>query len=87
MHACPDWPNPNHGSDQWLRLDASYYTPPTKYWVDFILTTAWQAKRFDSEREALACAQAYARLPNACLVVAYALTEGRKKIILEWSEA
>jgi hypothetical protein len=29
----------------------------TKYWVDVILTTAWECRRFDSEREALAYAQ------------------------------
>ena len=37
---------------------------PTRYWVDVILTTAWECRRFDSEREALAYAQVYARLPN-----------------------
>jgi hypothetical protein len=47
----------------------------TKYWVDVILTTAWD-RRFDCEREALAYAQVYARLPNACAVVAYAYTHG-----------
>jgi hypothetical protein len=35
---------------------------PTRYWVDVILTTAWQCQRFDCEREALAYAQVYARL-------------------------
>ena len=44
------------------------------YWVDMILTTAWECRRFDCEREALAYAQVYARLPNACAVVAYAYT-------------
>jgi hypothetical protein len=42
------------------------------YWVDVILTTAWECRRFDCEREALAYAQVYARLPNAEAVVAYA---------------
>jgi hypothetical protein len=60
---------------------------PTKYWVDVILTTALDCRRFDCEREALAWAQVCSRLPNACLVVAFALTEGRKKTIFEWSEA
>jgi hypothetical protein len=59
----------------------------TKYWVDVITTTALDCRRFDCEREALAWAQVCARLPNAELVVAYALTEGRKKTIFEWSEA
>jgi hypothetical protein len=52
----------------------------TKYWVDVILTTSFQCKRFDCERDALAFAQVYARFPNAS-VVAYACTsEGRKTI-------
>jgi Resolvase, N terminal domain len=45
---------------------------PTRYWVDVILTTAWECRRFDCEREALAYAQVYARFPNAEAVVAYA---------------
>jgi hypothetical protein len=53
----------------------------TKYWVDVILTTSGHWKRFDCERDALAHAPVYARFPNACSVVAYALTlEGRKII-------
>jgi hypothetical protein len=44
----------------------------TKYWVDVILTTALDCRRFDCEREALAYADVYARLPNACSVAAYA---------------
>jgi hypothetical protein len=62
---------------------------PTRYWVDVILTTAWECRRFDCEREALAYAQVYARSPNAEAVVAYAYAyapEGRK-IIFDWSEA
>ena len=55
----------------------------TKYWVDVILTTAWECRRFGSEREALAYAQVYARLPNACSVVAYAYTPEGRKIIFE----
>jgi hypothetical protein len=58
----------------------------TKYWVDVITRTALDCRRFDCEREALAWAQVCARLPNAELVEAYALTEGRKKTIFEWSE-
>jgi hypothetical protein len=57
------------------------------YWVDMILTTAWECRRFDCEREALAYAQVYARLPNACAVVAYAYTPGGREIIFDWSEA
>ena len=44
----------------------------TKYWVTVILATSWQCQRFDSESDALAYAQVYARLPNAEAVVAYA---------------
>jgi hypothetical protein len=44
----------------------------TKYWVDVILATSWQCQRFDSESDALAYGQVYARLPNAEAVVAYA---------------
>jgi hypothetical protein len=36
----------------------------TKYWVTVILATSWQCQRFDSESDALAYAQVYARLPN-----------------------
>ena len=59
---------------------------PTRYWVVVSLTTAWECRRFDCEREALAHAQVYARLPNAEAVVAYALTpEGRKIIFFDWN--
>ena len=58
----------------------------TQYWVDVILTTAlMQAVR--REREALANAQVYARLPNAEAVVAYAYASEGRKIIFEWSNA
>ena len=60
---------------------------PTKYWVDMILTTAWECRRFDCEREALAYAQVYARLPNAEAVVAYAYGPKGREIIFDWSEA
>ena len=62
----------------------------TKYWVDMILKAIppLECRQFDCKREALAYAQVLARLPDACLVVAYAVTsEGRKKITFEWSEA
>jgi hypothetical protein len=62
-------------------VEAAGSLPPTstKYWVDVILTTAWECRRFDCERKALAFAQVYARFPNAEAVVAYAYTpEGRK---------
>jgi hypothetical protein len=59
----------------------------TKCWVDVILTTSGHWKRFDCERDALAHAQVYTRFPNACSVVAYALTLEGRKIIFEWSEA
>ena len=59
----------------------------TKYWVDVILTTALDCRRFDCEREALTYAQVYARLPNAEAVVAYAYKPEGKEIIFEWSEA
>jgi hypothetical protein len=31
------------------------------YWMDVILTSAWECRRFDCEREALAYARVYAR--------------------------
>jgi hypothetical protein len=61
--------------------------PPTRYWVDVILTTSWQCQRFDSESDALAYAQVYARFPNAEAVVAYAYKSEGREIIFEWSEA
>jgi hypothetical protein len=57
------------------------------YWVDVILTTAWECRRFECEREALAYAEVYARLPNAEAVVAYAYAPENRKIIFEWSDA
>jgi hypothetical protein len=57
------------------------------YWVDVILTTAFECRRFDCEREALAYAQVYARLPNAEAVVAYAYRPEGREIIFDWSEA
>jgi hypothetical protein len=57
----------------------------TRYWVDAILTTAFDCRRFDCEREALAFARVYARLPNAELVIAYALLPEGRRIIFEWS--
>jgi hypothetical protein len=66
---------------------ASGSLPPTRYWVDVILTTAWECRRFDCEREALAYAQVYARFPNAEAVVAYAYRPEGREIIFDWSEA
>ena len=57
------------------------------YWVDVILTTALDCRRFDCEREALTYAQVYARLPNAEAVVAYAYAPEGREIIFDWSEA
>ena len=51
------------------------------------LTTAWECRRFECEREALAYAEVYARLPNAEAVVAYAYAPEDRKIIFEWSDA
>ena len=31
-------------------VEATSSLPPIRYWVDVILTTAWQCQRFDSER-------------------------------------
>jgi hypothetical protein len=47
-------------------VEAAGSLPPTstKYWVDVILTTAWECRRFDCERKALAFAQVYARFPK-----------------------
>jgi hypothetical protein len=78
---------PTKGDPAMVEANRSLSHASTKYWVDVILTTALDCRRFDCEREALAWAQVCARLPNAELVVAYALTEGRKKTIFEWSEA
>jgi hypothetical protein len=66
--------------------DRSLPHAPTRYWVDVNLTTAWECRRFDCEREALAYAQVYARLPNAEAVVAYAYRAEKRRIIFE-SEA
>jgi len=68
-------------------VEAARSLPPTKYWVDVILKTSWHAKRFDFERDALAHAQVYARLPNVEAVVAYAYRPEGREIIFEWSEA
>ena len=57
----------------------------SRYWVDVILTTAWQCQRFDSESDALAYAQVYARLPNAEAVIAYAYRPEGREIIFDWS--
>jgi hypothetical protein len=84
---CLDWPNPNHWETPMVEATRNLSHASTKYWVDVILTTALDCRPFDCEREALAWAQVCARLPNAELVVAFALTEGRKKTIFEWSEA
>jgi hypothetical protein len=68
-------------------VEATSNLPPIRYWVDVILTTAWQCQRFDCGREALAYAQVYARLPNAEAVVAYAYAPEGREIIFDWSEA
>ena len=68
-------------------VEATSSLLPIRYWVDVILTTAWQCQRFDCQREALAYAQVYARLPNAEAVVAYACRPEGRKIIFDWSEA
>jgi hypothetical protein len=49
------------------------------------LTTAWECRRFDCEREALAYARVYARFPNAEAVVAYAYRPEGRKIIFDWN--
>jgi hypothetical protein len=66
-------------------VEATSSLPPIRYWVDVILTTAWECRRFDCEREALAYAQVYARLPNAEAVVAYAYAPEGRKIIFDWN--
>ena len=58
VHAClKAWPNHNHGDPSMVEASSSLSHACTKYWVDVILTTAWECRRFDSEREALAYAQ------------------------------
>ena len=57
------------------------------YWMDVILTSAWECRRFDCEREVLAYARVYARFPNAEAVVAYAYRPEGRKIIFDCSEA
>jgi hypothetical protein len=69
-----------------VEAERSLSQASTKYWVDVILTTALDCRRFDCEREALAFAQVHARLPNACAVVAYAYTPEGRTIIFDWSE-
>jgi hypothetical protein len=64
------WPNHNHGDPPMVEAASRVSHGSTRYWVDVILTTAWECRRFDREREALACEQVYARLPNAEAVVA-----------------
>ena len=56
------------------------------YWVDVTLTTAWECRRFDCEREALAYAQVYAdcqRRSGGCV----RLHTRREEDDLDWSEA
>jgi hypothetical protein len=81
------WPNHNHGDPPMVEAASRVSHGSTRYWVDVILTTAWECRRFDREREALAYAQVYARLPNAEAVVAYAYTPKGREIIFDWSEA
>jgi hypothetical protein len=66
-------------------VEATSSLPPIRYWVDLILTTAWECRRFDCEHEALAFARVYARLPNAEAVVAYAHAPEGRKIIFDWN--
>jgi hypothetical protein len=47
----PDWPTPTTGATDGRGKRS---LPPTRYWVDAILTTAFDCRRFDCEREALA---------------------------------
>jgi len=81
--ATPRLASPQPHGQEWLWLTAAYH----KILVDVILTTAWECRRFDCEREALAYAQVYARLPNAEAVVAYAYRPEGREIIFDWSEA
>jgi hypothetical protein len=74
-----DWPNPNHGGDPMIEADCRVSHAPTRYWVDVILTTAWECRRFDCEREALAYAQVYARLPSASALNASRATVPSRK--------
>ena len=64
-HAClKAWPNDNHGDPSMVEVSSSLSDRWTKYWVEVILTTAWECRRFDCEREALAWAQVCARCPT-----------------------
>jgi len=84
---CLGWPNPNQGGEPMVEAKRIVPQTSTRYWVDVILTTAWECRRFGREREALAYAQVYARLPNAEAVVAYAYRPEGREIIFDWSEA
>jgi hypothetical protein len=44
------FPNPNQGCEPMVEANRSLPYPSTIYWVDVILTTAWERRRFDCER-------------------------------------
>ena len=49
VHAClKAWPNHNHGDPSMVEASSSVSHACTKYWVDVILTTAWECRRFES---------------------------------------
>jgi hypothetical protein len=60
---------------------------PKHYWVVVIYQEGFEAKRFKTEREAIAYAQVHARLPQACNVAVDACANGKRTTIWEWGEA
>jgi hypothetical protein len=61
---------------------------PTRYWALVIREEDFEARRFDTEHEALAYAQVYARMPDAEYVAVDACAaNGKRTPIWEWGEA
>jgi hypothetical protein len=60
---------------------------PTRYWALVLCSETFEARRFDSESEALAYAQVHSRLPDTEFVsVDACATNGKRTPIWEWGE-
>jgi hypothetical protein len=60
---------------------------PTRYWALVLFRESFEARRFDSEREAIAYAQVHARMPDAEFVAVDACAaNGERTPIWEWGE-
>jgi hypothetical protein len=57
-----------------------------QYWVNVIFREGFQARRFDTESDAMAYAQVHARLPRTCIVAVDACANGKRTTIWEWGE-